>query len=237
MEVIIQLLFVIALVRYSLVAALSGNLWQLFAYGAFASMVALALYPMVINESATTFTELLGSHSVVGNIGLIVVAEAIIGIAISVYLIDRYLLSKSTRRRFTGLLKIMPSLIMLFGVAYFELLFFKWRVGGDFLVTALYFSAILFVGVTVLALAMRYLMGGEGLKLEVKLILNLSIMALGLLISSSVAEHNLSDAHTVVEWSALISIVGVSALLILMGLGLHKINFSHKIKTLLKWNR
>lgn len=237
METIIQLIFVVALVKYCLKAALSGKLWLLVGYGVLISLAAFALYPIVINQPMTIITQLLGDRNVVEDVALIVVAESIIGILICVYLLDNYFRPKSKRTRFAGILKIMPGVVMICGVGYFELLFFKWRVGDDFLTTALFFSLILFVGVTAMALLLRYLVSGESLKLEVKLILNLTILTLGLLVSSSVADYNISNAQATIEWGPLIAITGVSALLILLGLWLHKINFSQKIKTLLKWNR
>ncbi len=237
METIIQLIFVIALLKFCLKAALSQRLVIIVGYGFAISALAFALYPIVINQPLTIISQLLGTREVVENIALLTTAESIIGILISIYLLDNYFRPSEKRTKTAKLIKLAPGVVVVCAVCYFELLFFKWRVGGDFLVTALLYSLILLVGVVCMALLLRTLVAGESLKLEVKLIFNLAILVLGLLVSSSVADYNISHAQSTIEWGALIAITIGSIVLIATGVWLHKINFSHKISKLIKWNR
>ncbi len=237
METIIQLIFSIALLKFCLKAALSGKVMVICIYGLLLAGVSFALYPMVINQPLTILSDLLSSTVVVENMALLTTAESVVGVFISIHLLDNYFLPKAKRTRGAWLLKIIPGVIVFFAVAYFELLFFKFRVGGDFLFTALMYSGVLGVGVVALALLLRYVLDGESLKLEVKLILNLAILVLGLLVSSSVADYNISRAQTTIEWKALVAIVLGAVALIALGVWLHKINFKQKISNLIKWNK
>ncbi len=231
METIIQLIFAIALLKYSLKAALSGRLLVICLYGVLLSVLAFALYPVVINQPLTILSDLLSSKTVVENIALLTTAESVIGVFISIYLLDNYFLPKAKRTKGSWLLKIIPGVIVFFSVGYFELLFFKTRVGGDFLVTALMYSGILLVGIITLALLLRYLIDGESLKLEVKLILNLAILVLGLLVSSSVADYNISNAQATIEWKALVALVLGAIALVGLGLCCIKLTFNKKFQT------
>lgn len=228
METIIQLIFLISLLKYCLKAALSNNLWLIVGYGALLASLAFALYPVVITQPMTIIGDMLTSREVVGNMALLTTAESISGILISIYLLDNYFKPKSKRTKWAKLLKIVPGAIVLFGVGYFELLFFKWRVGGEFMETALLYSATLLVGVVSVALLLRWLLEGESLKLEVKLLSNLLILTLGLLVSSSVAEYSASNATAKIEWDALIAVLGCFATFALLGVWLHKTKFSNK---------
>ena len=234
METLVQLIFIIALVKYCLTAAQSGNLCQLAGYAVVAALVALALYTVVIEQPTTIITELLASRTAVSNIALLTTAEAIAGIFVSVYLVDNYFKPKTKQKKRATVLKIVPGALVFAAIAYFELLFFKIRVGGDFLTTAGLYSTILFVVICTLGGTAKYALTAESLRLEVKVILNMAILIGGLLVSSSVADYNISHAQTTIEWEALVALIAGSALLVALGLILHKMN---RIKQQRQWNR
>lgn len=228
METLVQLIFIIALAKYILTAAQSGNLWQLVGYAAVAAVVALALYPVVIEQPMTIITELLTSRTAVSNIALLTTAEAIAGIFISIYLLDNYFKPKPKRTKTAFALKIMPGVLAFVGIAYFELLFFKIRVGGDFLMTAALYAALLFVVIFVIGFVAKQTLAAESLRLEVKVILNMTILIVGLLVSSSVADYNISHAQTTIEWKALIALTVGTLILIILGMLLPKIKLIKK---------
>ena len=60
--------------------------------------------------------------------------------------------------------------------------------------------------------------------------LNLAVLVIGLLINSTVADHNLSNTQTVIEWQPLLAIVGIVVTLFGIGVFVPKL----KIKSLLK---
>lgn len=228
METLVQLIFIIALAKYILTAAQSGSLWRLVGYAAVAAVVALALYPVVIEQPMTIIAELLTSRTAVSNIALLTTAEAIAGILVSVYLLDNYFKPKAKRTKMAYMLKILPGVLVFAAIAYFELLFFKIRVGGDFLVTAALYAALLFVVIFAIGTVAKYALTAESLRLEVKVILNMTILIVGLLVSSSVADYNISHAQTTIEWEALISLIIGSVALIALGILLPNIKLIKK---------
>lgn len=228
METLVQLILIIALAKYCLTAAQSGNLWRLAGYAAGVAVVGLALYPVVIEQPTTIITELLTSRVAVSNIALLTTAEAIAGIFVSVYLLDNYFKPKTKRTKTAYLLKIMPGVLVYAAIAYFELLFFKLRAGGNFLVTAALYAALLFVAIFVIGLVTKYTLTAESLRLEIKVILNMSILIVGLLVSSSVADYNISHAQTTIEWEALLALTIGTVILILFGIILPKIKLIKK---------
>lgn len=228
METLVQLIFIIVLTKYILTAAQSGSLWRLVGYAAVAAVVALALYPVVIEQPMTIIAELLTSRTAVSNIALLTTAEAIAGILVSVYLLDNYFKPKAKRTKMAYMLKILPGVLVFAAIAYFELLFFKIRVGGDFLVTAALYAALLFVVIFAIGTVTKYALTAESLRLEVKVILNMTILIVGLLVSSSVADYNISHAQTTIEWEALISLIIGSVALIALGILLPNIKLIKK---------
>lgn len=228
METLVQLICIIALAKYVLTAAQSGTLWRLVGYAAGAAAVALALYPVVIEQPVTIIAAWLTSHTAVSNIALVTTAEAITGIFVSVYLLDNYFKPKAKRTKMAYMLKILPGVLVFAAIAYFELLFFKFRAGGDFLITAALYAALLFVGVFVIGFGVRQSLAAESLRLEVKVILNMTILIVGLLVSSSVADYNISHAQTTIEWEALIALTTGTLILIILGALLPKIKLIKK---------
>lgn len=230
METLVQLIFIIALAKYSLKAALSGNPWVVVGYAAVAACAALALYPLVIEQPLTIVSEMLGDKNAVGNIALLTTAEAITGIFISVYLIDNYFKPRAERTKRAFALKIMPGILVFGAIAYFELFFFKFRAGSDFMQTAALFAASLFVAITAASFAFRYALKAESLKLEVKVILNMAILVTGLLVSSSAADYNTSHAQAEIQWAALATLVAASACLVALGVWFQKTNIKNILK-------
>lgn len=230
MEIFIQLIFIIALAKYCLTAALSGSLWRLVGYAAAAAAVAMAIYPVVIEQPLTIIQQILSDRKAVENLALFTTVEAFAGIFISVYLLDNYFRPKAKRTKMAFIIKVIPGMLAFCGIAYFELLFFKFRAGSDFLTTAVVYAALLLVAVTLLGLLARYALQGESLKLEVKVILNMAILVIGLLISSSVADYNVSHAQATIEWEALTVLTSGAAALIALGAWLQKINIKNILK-------
>ncbi len=203
MEIYVQLIFVIASAKYCLKAALSNRFPVLTGYAAAAAITALIIYPAVITQPVTIISRMLENRLIVQNMALISTTEAIAGIFISIYLLDNYFRPEAKRRKKAFILKIMPGVLFFCAIGYFELLFFKFRAGHDFAGTAVLFAAILFTGILSVSSLMRLAIRNESLKLEIKLLFNLCILVFGLLISSSVADYNISYAQTDIEWKAL----------------------------------
>lgn len=237
METFVQLIFVLALLKYCLKAALANHFWAIALYGVFAAIIGLMIYPFIIEQPANIGSILLMDRAVVANAAVITTIEAVSGIFISIFLLDNYFMRKQKRKRSIFLLKIAPGLLSLVAIAYFELMFFKWRVGADFTQTALLYSITIFTVIVTTATTLKFKLKGESLKLELKVLLNIGILIIGLFINASVADYNLSHANVEVEWGALASITVTFALLFVTGFYLSKINIKSLYKNSLKWNK
>lgn len=237
METYVQLILILALVKYCLKAALTARFLTIVLYGAIAAAIGLAIYPLVILQPVTIVTMLLTDEVLVANGAVITTIEAVAGIFVSVFLLDNYFMRKDKRKRSIFILKVIPGVLSLIAIAYFELMFFSWRVGAEFTQTALLYATIVFLSIIAVAAALKYLLRGESLKLELKVLLNIGILIIGLLVNSSIADYNLSHADVEVEWGAMMTLIGVVAVLFFAGIYLPKLNIKSFYKNNLKWNK
>lgn len=232
METLIQLILTVALCKYCLKAALTGSYKLMVAYAAFMAIIAFALYPIIIQQPTTIITDILASKEIVENIALLTSLEAIIGISSSIYLINNYFKPKAERTKAAIFFKVVPGLLSIIGITYYELLFFKTRVGYDFVDTAIIYAIIVAAAILLISSIIKNTLRGESIKLEIKVIFNITILITGLLISSSVADYSISHAQTTIEWEALIAATTASILLITFGYYSFKNNLNSKIKEL-----
>ena len=128
------------------------------------------------------------------------------------------------------MLKVVPGILWIFAVAYFELLFFRQRVGADFGDTAAIYAGIVFAVVLLAAGFIHLFVRHESMKLELKIMLNMGILLIGLLVNASVANSTVVYATVSnVEWGALAAQTAGTACFFLLGLLLSKINFKKLI--------
>ena len=223
MELYIQIIFVLALAKFCLKAAMTGRFWTMACYAFFAALVSLALYPTVIEQPATVITNLLADRELVTDGAVLTTTEAILGIFVSVFLLSNYFKPKGQRRKSVFVLKVVPGILWIFAVAYFELLFFRQRVGAIY-------AGIVFAVVLLAAGFIHLFVRHESMKLELKIMLNMGILLIGLLVNASAADSTVVYATVSnVEWGALAALTAGTACFFLLGLLLSKINFKKLI--------
>lgn len=230
MEIFVQIVFILAILKYCLKAALTGRFWGIAIYSASAALFAIAIYPFVITQPVNIISELLASKKFVTDGAVLTTIEAVFGIFISIMLLDNYFMPRQKRKKSIAILKVLPGILVLPAIAYFELLFFKMNVGVDFIVTTIIYASVLFVAIMLFSIFIKTQMKHESIKLELKIMFNLAILGIGLLINSSVADYNLSNAQTVIEWQPLVVLGIIAIVIIIAGIFCPKIN----IKSLLK---
>ena len=204
--------------------------WVILCYALGAALISFSMYPIVIEQPLTIISDLLASKKIVTDIAVLTSIESVAGIFISILLLDSYFMDKSKRKKYVKVLKVLPGVIFIFGIAYFLLLFFKTRVAADFLETAILYSSLIFVSVAAVGLFIQKAVKAESLKLELKILLNIGILFIGLLINSSVADYNLSESETVIEWKALGTMLLICGLMILLGYLFSKIEIKKIFK-------
>ena len=230
METLVQLIFCLAILKYTLKAALAGRFLTIFFYAFAAAIWAVLWFPIVINQPVTIAAEFLGDKMVVTNAALLTTLEAIIGLMLSVRLLDNYFSPKVKRKKYLFLLKVTPGILFLLAIPYFELLFFKWRVAGSFWVTAVLFAGLTLGVLMSLAYGIKLVVLGESLKLEMKLLFNLIILFIGLLINASLVDYNVSTVNNVVEWRAMGVLFVFFVVLFGIGFMCSKINYKQYFK-------
>lgn len=232
MELYVQVIFTLAILKYGLNSALTNNLAAMIGYALLAATFSMLLYPLVITQPVTIIEQLLSNKTMVTNVAVITTIEAIAGIFAAITLANNLYMSNNGHKGINILLKVTPGVLFFMAIAYFELLFFKWRVGSDFLISAVLYSSILCLTLLVASFLIRRMVASEHLKLELKMLLNLGILLLGLIINSTVADYNLSYANMVIEWGALATFMSITIISFAIGLFFNK--HGQKIKKLVK---
>ncbi len=230
MEIFVQIIFILSLLKYCLKAALTSRFWMISLYSICAAIFAMIIYPYVINLPVNVISELLSNQKIVTDGAVLTTIEAVCGIFISILLLDNYFMPLQKRKKSLKVLKVLPGILVFPAIAYFELLFFRMNVGVDFTLSATLYALILSISIMLISLFIKSQMNHESLKLELKIMLNLSILIIGLLVNSTVADYNLSNAQTVIEWIPLVTITIIAVILSILGVFAPKIT----IKSLLK---
>ena len=210
--------------KFCLKAATTGRLWVISIYAFAAALLSFAMHTIVIEQPLTIISELLANKTVVTDIAVLTTFEAVAGIFVSIFLLDNYFTESTKRKRYIYALKIIPGVIFIFALAYFQLQFFKIRAGSDFLSTAILYALLVFTVISTISLTIKRLITAESLRLELKILLNIGILTIGLWINSAVADYNLSHAETTIEWRALATMTLIFIALIGGGYLLSKIN-------------
>ena len=117
MELYIQIIFVLAAMKFCLKAASTDRLWVIFSYAFAASLLSFAMYPIVIEQPLTIISDLLTNKTVVTDIAVLTTIEAVAGIFVSIFLLDNYFTARPKLKRYIYFLKIMPGIIFIFALA------------------------------------------------------------------------------------------------------------------------
>lgn len=235
MELFIEFIFMSAFMKYCLKAGISCGLKAIGGYAAFAFLLSFALYPFLINLPVNLVSELLKDRQVVGDFAVVVTVEAVTGIMLSLKLLENYFRPKIRRSRFLGVVKVIPGILSLSGIAYFELTFFRLRAGSPFFSTVAIYALIVASSIFVVAFLLRLALPGESVKLELKMLLNLLILAVALTVNSEVSDFPVSDASVSMDYWAFAAIIALFLVFAAVGFLSEKFGFS--LKSLLPFSK
>ncbi len=212
MELLIQIIFILTILKFSLKAAIHDKYWIIALYALGAAVLAMALYPLVVEMPANAASQLLKDRNLVTDMAVIITAETLLEITIAIIM-----LKGEKRGKTVSILKYIPGVMIFATVAYFELMFFRWRVGADFTQSAILYSTLTFAAILALCLMLRFVAPSSEMRLELKMLFNFSIFAIAMLVNSMVAEYNLSNNQSVIEWQATIAILLIGAVITTIG--------------------
>lgn len=233
MELLIQIILLSALMKYCLKAAGNASLKAMGGYVLFVLLWPFALYPIMINLPVNIVSELLKERSVVSDCAVVVTVESVAGILLSLKLLENYFRPKMLRSRLLATVKVMPGVLSLAAMAYFELLFFRIRAGSPFLSTVALYSGLLAAAVFVASYLLKLLLPGESVKLELKMLLNLFILAVALSVNSAVSGYPSSNASASVDYGAFAAIASVFAIFALSGFMAEKYCLGKRLRSFL----
>ncbi|MFI3278493.1 MAG: hypothetical protein SNH13_03085 [Rikenellaceae bacterium] len=212
MELLIQIIFILTVLKFSLKAAIHDKYWIIALYALGAAVLAMALYPFVVEMPANAASQLLKDRNLVTDMAVIITAETLLEITIAIIM-----LKGEKSGKIVSVLKYIPGVIIFAAVAYFELMFFRWRVGADFMQSAILYSVLTFAAILILCAMLRFIAPNSEMRLELKMLFNFSIFAIAMLVNSMVAEYNLSNNQSVIEWKAMAAILIIGAIVIIIG--------------------
>ncbi|MGE4433968.1 MAG: hypothetical protein AB7D40_08130 [Bacteroidales bacterium] len=201
MAIVVNLVFVIASLKYLLKSSM-GSGWAVWAgYAGVAALSALAAFPWIIRQPSTGLDRLLTQSIWMENFAFMIAFEAISGMFVLLYWLKQswyvYLI-----RRFPGVLSVI-------GLVYYEYLFFQWRVGHPFWDTAILFAILTLIFVFLISFALHSILKEGKDRKELSLLFNMVLLGLALLLASSVASYNDAHAQMVVDgWALLTCVVG-----------------------------
>lgn len=211
METLTQIILVLAIVQYSLQAALSGRLLKRSAYALAAALWAMGIYPWVIRLPMTYLGAHLAMPPWVGDAVLMVTIEAVAAILLQLGASgDR----PTTARRVCRCLNALPGPVFLCAVAYFESRYFGLRAGGhSFGWTAAGFA--LLTGVCVLGLGRLWQVAVREnvYKRELRILLYLLMLGTGLLAYAALFPMPASAPRAPMAWDALAALLVGAGLL------------------------
>ncbi len=215
METLTQIIFVLAIVQYSLQAALSGRLLKRSAYALAASLWAMGIYPWIIRLPMTYLGAHLSMPQWVGDAVLLVTVEAIAAILLQLGASG----DKPTKaRRVCRFLNAVPGPVFFCAVAYFESRYFGLRAGGrSFMLTAVEFSLLTGGVVLVLGRLLQMAMRENVYKRELRILLYLFMLGAGLLAYAALFPMPVSAPRAPMAWDALAALCLGAGLLFVAG--------------------
>ncbi|MDE7150443.1 MAG: hypothetical protein K2O01_08605 [Bacteroidales bacterium] len=227
MEIFAQIIFVLAIVQYSLQAALAGRSRWIPVYALAAALWAMVLYPWVITWPLTYLPSCLARPQWMADAVLIATVEAVATIMV---LLGASGERPTKGRRICRILNRLPGPVFLFAVGYIESQYFGLRAGRHFMLTAGEYAGLMALLVAGLAFLWRLSLRPNVQKREMRILLSMAILTISLLLYAAIFPMPSGQTQTPVAWDALAALLAGAGLLFMGG---RYVSFS-KLKHLLK---
>ena len=222
MELLFQVILLLALVKYSSKAAFFRHWGGMVAYACCAGLVGMIVYPTIITMESNVFEKLLSNRENVSSVAVLVTIEAISGMLISIGMLDNLFSSK--KKPLLNLLKYTPGILIFGAVFYFELAMFRHFAGIRFLDLALISSLVLSSGVFLAAFGIRKILPDDASRYELIFLTNVLLLCLSVLLNAGLADYNSSSYQAEPEFVKL----ALLAVIAIAGFGLGYILFTYR---------
>lgn len=232
METLFQILLFIAVLKFSCKATFGENLWGIWMYAFSASVLAFAIYPIVIRQSGNFYITMLSSPAFVSDIAVVITLEAIIGMLVSIDMLKNMF---TPQRNLSKWLKILPGVLIFGAVFYIEQRIFYLFAGYDFKFTALVISLGLLLLIFSVATLIKISLPERTLRYEFKFLLNILLLVGGIVLNAGDSFYSTSQ-HYGVEWMPIIAFLALVFAVGCLGFLLHRLAYKNKkLKKLQKW--
>lgn len=234
MENLLQIVFILALVKYSCKAAFIRNYLGIMLFPLIAGVFAFAVYPVVVRNSVQIFTSFFSEKEKITNLAIIITVEAVSGIMLSTA-VTQNLIPGKKHKNGLAILRLLPGVIIVGAIFYTELKAFYYFPGVSFWLTALIISAGVFLLVGIVSLSIRFFLPDERMLCELKFFTNIFLFITAVVLNAGLADYNRGSYHSELALPGL-----VVFLLLVTGLGftgyfIQRIKNKGKLKKLYKW--
>ncbi len=221
MESLLQIVVVLAFVRFACRASFFRKGWSIIIFAAIVALLSFLCYPIVIEQSGNFYTTLLKDATLVGNVAVLITLEAVGGMLLSIGLLNTLFVRKDKSK--LHYLKYLPEILILGGVLYAEQQVFYVFPGLDFRLTASLTAGLFSAAVGLLAYIMRWVLPEKGERYELNFLLNVFLLIIAILLNAGLSSYNTGSYESEVEWLSTFVFVGMIVLFLLIGLVLYRL--------------
>ena len=179
------------------------------------------------------FTDIFSKKAKVTDLAIVVTAEAISGIMVSIAVLQSFVDTK--RKKWAAVLKLSPGIIITGAIFYVELKAFYFFPGVSFWLTALVISAGLFLLVGIISVAIKFILPEESMRNELKFFINIALLFVAVVLNAGLADYNRGNYHSEIVLSGLLVFLLLIAILGAAGYIIQKTKNRGKLKKLHRW--
>lgn len=188
--------------------SLSENNKILVAGAVVIASITLCYYPFTIRVTNLTLASLLGQPNVVSSVALIQIFESILLLTLAVFIVKDHYNIKSTTKHIIAYLNLLPSFVFLIGLFFLQSYLFLHIEGISYLLMALLFGLIVFLGLVVGGVLTKFLVNEWDLRAEFKMLTSLFQILLAMFLPLIVKGINVPFTNLTIE-VAPVAITGI----------------------------
>lgn len=233
MESLLQIIVFLSIIKFTCKATFYRNYRGILFFAILAGTFAYIIHPFVIRNNIQLFDGILSEKAKITDLALIVTAEAISGIMVSIAILQNHI--RPEKRIWIKFLKLSPTILITGTIFYIELKTFYSFFGFSFRLIALITSVGLFLAIAIISLAIKYFLPKEAMRNEFKFLINALLLIIAIMLNAGLANYNRGNYNMEMPLSKLLVF-----LILLFGIGIigyfiQKSKNKGKLKILHKW--
>lgn len=234
MESILQIIVLLAFVRFACRATFFRSIWSVLVFALLVAALSFLSYPVVIEQAGDFYTTLLSDPTLVGNVAVLITLEALLGMLLSMGLLHT-LLAKKKNAHF-HLLRYVPELLILGAVLYAEQQMFYALPGYNFRLTATLTSATFAAAIGLLTFFMRKALPERSNRYELNFLINTFLLLLAVFLNAGLSPYNTGNYDSNLDWKSSIAFFLITFVFFTLGFVLLQLKLKNKkLKKILKW--